>query len=150
MEDSFLNRNRNISRGFRKLEVWKEAIDFYAFVCEKLDTLHQIPFKTKGQVDASAFSIHSNIAEGYARRSLRDHINFNNYALGSLGENYSQIIALLEANRLDREWVDEYDKMHYSLENKLIAYNRTLVKKLKEKGNWNDDYILREGEEPYE
>ncbi|MCF8233100.1 MAG: hypothetical protein K9J27_13060 [Bacteroidales bacterium] len=58
MEDSLLNRNRNINRGFRKLEVWKEAIDFYAFVCEKLDTLYHIPFKTKGQVDASAFSIH--------------------------------------------------------------------------------------------
>lgn len=112
--------------------------------------LSVVPFKTKAQVDSSAFSVHSNIAEGYARRSLRDHINFNNYSLGSLGENYSQIVALPEAKRIDKEWVDEYDKKHYSLENKLIAYNRALIKKLNEKGAWNDDYVLREDEEPYE
>ena len=150
MNESLLNRNRNINRGFRKLEVWKEAIDFYAFVCEKLEALPQIPFKTKGQIDASAFSVHSNIAEGYARRSLKDHINFNNYSLGSLGENYSQIIALWKSGRLEEEWVDKFDKKHYSLENKLIAYNRTLVKKLNEKASWNDDYILREDKKPYE
>ena len=150
MDHFLINRNRNINRGFRKLEVWKEAIQFYAFVCAKLDLLSTTPFKTKAQVDSSAFSVHSNIAEGYARRSLRDHINFNNYSLGSLGENYSQIIALLEANRIDKEWVDEYDNKHYSLENKLIAYNKALLNKLKEKGKWNDDYVLRENEEPYE
>ena len=27
MEENLLNRNKNINRGFRKLEVWKEAVN---------------------------------------------------------------------------------------------------------------------------
>ena len=30
-EDEILKRNKNLNRGFRKLEVWKEAIELYAF-----------------------------------------------------------------------------------------------------------------------
>ena len=30
-EDETLERNKNLNRGFRKLEVWREAIDLYAF-----------------------------------------------------------------------------------------------------------------------
>ncbi|MDZ7742713.1 MAG: four helix bundle protein [Bacteroidota bacterium] len=101
MNEELLNRNRNINRGFRKLIVWKEAIDFYTVVCQKIDTLNNISFKVNSQIDGSAFSVHSNIAEGYARRSLKDHINFNNYALGSLAENYSQIFALVKVKKID-------------------------------------------------
>ncbi len=28
----YVEKNKNINRGFRKLEVWKEAIELYAFV----------------------------------------------------------------------------------------------------------------------
>jgi four helix bundle protein len=147
--DELTNRNRNINRGFRKLTVWQEAIDFYVFVSKKIDTLKIISFKVKGQIDDSAFSVHSNIAEGYARRSLKDNINFNNYALASLAENYSQVYALLKTEIIDKTWFNQYDTKHYSLENKLISYNKSQVKKLKDKDNWNNDYILREGIEKY-
>ena len=36
MDEELLNRNRNINRGFRKLEVWKEAIELYVFVKNKI------------------------------------------------------------------------------------------------------------------
>ena len=144
-----IDRNRNINRGFRKLIVWKEAVNFYVFVNDKLETLKNITFKVKGQIDDSAFSVHSNIAEGYARRSLKEHINFNNYALSSMAENYSQLFTLLTAKKIDRNWFDDYDKVHYSLENKLLAYNRNLIKKLNAGEQWHDDYIARDEEIPY-
>ena len=146
MEDRLLDRNKNINRGYRKLHVWGEAIEFYVFVQKKLDTLRNISFKVKAQIEDSALSVSSNIAEGYSRRSLRENINFNNYSLGSLSENYTQFYALLKAGKIENDWFDEYDKKHYSLENKLIALNKSQVKYLKEKGSWNDDYILREDE----
>ena len=31
MEEDVLEGNRNLNRGFRKLEVWREAIHLYAF-----------------------------------------------------------------------------------------------------------------------
>lgn len=149
MEDYLIERNKNINRGFRKLVVWKEAIDFFVFVKKKLDNISVISFKVKAQIEDSAFSIHSNIAEGYSRRHLKESIQFNSIALASLAENYSQILALYEAEIIDREWFDEYDKNHYSLENKLINYTKSQIQQLKDKTSWADDYILKELFESY-
>lgn len=137
-----MDRNKNINRGFRKLQVWREAVEFYVFVQEKLDNPQNILFKVKSQIEDSALSVSSNIAEGYSRRSLKENINFNNYSLGSLAENYSQIYAMLRAAKIEKDWFYEYDNKHYSLENKMIALNKSQIKYLKEKGIWNDDYIL--------
>jgi len=41
-------------------------------------------------------------------------------ALGSCGENYSQMHALLKSKEISKEKFDEFDKRHYSIENKLI------------------------------
>ena len=150
MDEEILNRNKNINRGFRKLEVWKEAIEFYVFVKEKIRGMASVPFKIKAQVEDSAFSCHSNIAEGYCRRSLKESIQFNNIALSSLGENYSQVFALYKADDINKEWFDQYDSKHYSLENKLINYNKSQVLQLKNNADWRDDYILREIIERYE
>lgn len=114
MDDDILNRNKNLNRGFRKLEVWQESIAFYVFVKEKIRNLDSVPFKIKAHVEDSAFSCHSNIAEGYCRRSLKESIQFNNIALSSLGENYSQVFALFKANDIDKVWFDLYDSKHYS------------------------------------
>ncbi len=46
------------------------------------------------------------------------------------------------------EWFDEYDKKHYSLENKLIKMNKTMLTKI-DKNEWKSDYILRELMEKY-
>ena len=134
-----LNRNRNINRGFRKLEVWKEAVELYVFVSKKLKTV-DASFKVKAQIDDSIFSVHSNIVEGYSRRYLKENIQFNNIALASLAENYSQIYALFRIETIDSHWFDEYDNKHYSLENKLLSYNKSQIKQLKDKSTWLNDY----------
>lgn len=150
MNEEILNRNKNINRGFRKLEVWQEAIALYVFVKEKIRSIDSVPFKIKAQIEDSIFSCHSNIAEGYCRRSLKENIQFNNIALGSLGENYSQIYALFMARDIEVEWFNQYDSKHYSVENKLINYNKSQIKQLKNKSEWRDDYILREIIERYD
>ena len=50
----YLERNRNINRGYRKLEVWKEAIELYSFVNKRLKVIHNLSFKTKAQIEDSA------------------------------------------------------------------------------------------------
>jgi four helix bundle protein len=148
MDEELINRNKNINRGFRKLKVWKEAIELYVLVKNKVRSLQSVPFKIKAQIEDSIFSVHSNIAEGYSRRSLKKYIQFVNIALASLAENYSQIFALLFANDIDKEWFDEYDKKHYSLENKLIKMNKTMITKI-DQNDWKNDYIVRELIEKY-
>lgn len=149
MDDSLISRNRNINRGFRKLEVWKEAIELFVFVKKKLNIITGISFKVKAQVEDSAFSVHSNIAEGYGRRYLKESIQINSIALASMAENYSQIYALLKAEIVEQKWFDEYDSIHYSLENKLINYNKSQFKQLKENSDWQNDYILKDIVEAY-
>jgi four helix bundle protein len=149
MDAEILNRNRNINRGYRKLQVWQEGIELYILVRKQLKLMNSIPFKVKAQIEDSILSCSSNIAEGYSRRSIKENINFVNIALSSLSENYSQLFALHSAGDIGRDWFDDFDKKHYSLENKLIQFNKAMISKL-DKNDWNNDYILREIIEKYE
>ena len=65
-----------------------------------------------------------------------------NIALGSVGENYSQFYALLRSNDISKKVFDEYDKRHYSLENKLLNLARSLAKKSKGQIDWNSDNMI--------
>ena len=77
-----MRKNRN--RGYQKLTVWKDAIEYYFLTC---DVFRPFPYELKrvaSQQIASADSVHRNIAEGYCRRSIKEYLNFLNIALGSL------------------------------------------------------------------
>ncbi len=144
MNEEIISRNKNINRGFRKLEVWKESVELFRFVKKKIDLLTKLNSKIKSQVESSIFGVSSNIAEGYCRRHLRESIRFNNIALASLGENYSQIYTLFNSEIIDKNWFDEYDKLHYSLENKIISYVKQQIKMMKDDVQWKDDYLIKE------
>jgi len=135
-----LERNKNLNRGFRKLRVWREAIDLYVFEKGILDKIRGISFKIKDQILASGFSISSNLAEGYCRRSIKEYIQFVNVALGSAGENYSQMYALLQSQEISQTVFDDFDTRHYAVENKLINLAKALSKKMKTGQDWNSDY----------
>ena len=145
----YLEKNKNINRGYRKLEVWKEAVELYSFVKKKIKTLKELSFKTKAQIEDSALSVSSNIAEGYCRRHLKENIQFNSIALASLGENFSQFFTLFNAEEIDEDWFEEYDKIHYSLENKLIKFNKKSIENLMTNYDWKNDYQVRELIEKY-
>jgi four helix bundle protein len=139
-DDDILERNKNLNRGFRKLRVWREAIELYAFEKKVLGDVKGLPFKIRDQVLDSGFSISSNTAEGYCRRSIKEYIQFVNVALGSAGENYSQMYALLRSGEISQSTFDEFDKRHYGVENKLINLAKSLTRKMKNGQDWNSDY----------
>ena len=147
---TLLEQIKNINRGYRDLEVWKEAIELFALVRDKIKTLTGVTFKVRGQVEDSIFSVHSNIAEGYCRRSLKENIQYLTVSLSSMGENYSQIFASTNSGDIDLNWFKAYDPKHYSLGNKLIKLNKTYIAKLKVNDDWKNDYIIREIVEKYE
>ncbi len=140
MDDEILERNKNLNRGFRKLRVWREAIDLYVFEKKVLGQIKGISFKIKDQILASGFSISSNLAEGYCRKSIKEYIQFVNVALGSAGENYSQMYALLKSGEISQTTFDEFDGRHYSVETKLINLAKSLARKMKTGQDWNSDY----------
>lgn len=78
---------------FKELLVWKKSIEF---VTEIYEITAAFPSEEKfglvSQIRRSAVSIPSNIAEGNARRSSSDYIQFLKIARGSGAEVETQII----------------------------------------------------------
>lgn len=140
MEQEILNRNKNINRGFRKLEIWHLAIQLYKLVYAILLEQKSIPFKVKAQIEDSAISISSNIAEGYSRRTLKENLRFYEISLASAAENYSQIYSLFVTGQINIDKFNEYDNLLYELENKILAMNRNLIEKIKSGYDWKIDY----------
>ena len=63
---------KNINRGYQKLRVWQDAIEYYKQICL---IFHNFTYELKrvsSQAIASSDSIHRNIAEGYCRRSINE------------------------------------------------------------------------------
>ena len=142
MDEKKLNRNRNVNRGFRKLVIWRKAIEIYQIVYEILKKNKEIPFKVRAQIEDSALSISSNIAEGYSRRTIKENLRFYEIALSSSAENYSQMFALNITGQILDDDFDKYDYHLDELENKLINMNKDLISKLSSNKNWKSDYQL--------
>lgn len=71
----------------KDLEVWKESIDLTNEIYSLTKTFPKYErFGLSSQMQRSAVSIPSNIAEGAARGSDKEFIKFLNYSIGSASE----------------------------------------------------------------
>jgi four helix bundle protein len=138
-DEEFINRNKNINRSFRKLEVWRLAIELFRYEFELLSDI-KIDLKLKSQILDSSFSVHSNIAEGHSRRSKKELVRFIEIALSSLAENYSQMYAIFTTGIIDKDIFDRYDDKCFELENKLIKFIKSLINKSMSDEDWRTDY----------
>ena len=131
---------RNINRGYKKLRVWQDAVSLYVLTCQ---VLKDFPFylkkTTSNTIDAS-HSISRNIAEGYCRRSVKEYLNFLNFSLGSCGELHSSFYSFMKAKQISEKDYDEFDKLHYKVENQLIKLIESIQNK-KNNENWNDSFV---------
>ncbi len=139
---------KNKNRGYQRLRVWHDAVDFYVLSCR---VFRAFPFELKrvaSQAIPSADSIHRNIAEGYCRRSLREYLYFLNIGLGSLGESVSGLQAYLNAQNLTQEQFKQLNDLSYKLENGLTKLVESLERK-QDVGDWVDSFIIKESNVAY-
>jgi four helix bundle protein len=139
---------RNKNRGYQKLRVWNDAIEYYVKTCQCFRKFRYDLRRIAAQAMASADSVHRNIAEGYCRRSINEYLNFLNIALGSLGESVSGLHAYRKAEQLAEEDFENLDSMGYKLENGLLKLVESLERK-REGGDWVDTLIGRESNAIY-
>jgi len=125
METNYRNKNR----GYQQLRVWQDAIDFYVSCSRVFRTWPYDLRRVASQEIASADSVHRNIAEGYCRRSLREYLQFLNFALGSLGESVSGLIAYHKAGQLQPADFDSLNALAFKLENGLLKLVESLERK---------------------
>ena len=140
---------KNVNRGYRKLTVGNDAIEYYAATS---DTFCKFPFvlqRVASQQIASVDSIHRNIAEGYCRRSLSEYLHFLNIALASAGESVSGLQAVCAAKQIADADFERLDTIAFKLENGLKRLIESLQGK-KLTGTWDDSFIIRETNAEYE
>jgi four helix bundle protein len=110
---------------FERLEVWKLS---RSYVSDVYDCTKKFPNKERfglgSQLERSAVSVMSNIAEGTSRTSNREKIRFIEIAFGSLMENYNQLYISLDQNYISndqfkklKEKVDSIGRMLNALKN---------------------------------
>jgi four helix bundle protein len=130
---------KNINRGFKKLRVWNDAISLYTLAYK---IFSNFPYELKkvaaNSIDA-AHSISRNIAEGYCRRSLKEYLNYLNFALGSCGEFHSCSESFWKARQITEKEYHEIEEIHYKVENGLLRLIQSLQKK-QVNGDWKDSF----------
>ena len=134
---------KNKNRGYQKLTVWNDAIEYYAMTQE---VFSKFPYELKriaGQATSSSDSIHRNIAEGYCRRSIHEYLNYLNIALGSLGESISGLHAYRKAKQISEQDFEKLDSLGYKIENGLLKLVESLEQK-REQGDWIGHLIVKE------
>lgn len=122
--------NKNSSRDFTDLTVWKSAnqlmIDIYQFT-------KFLPAEEKynlvSQLKRAASSVAANIAEGYGRYYYQDNIAFCRKARGSLDETKNHIIAVRDLQQAPQDKCNKLIEQCNQSRQLLNGYIRYLNKK---------------------
>jgi len=139
---------KNKNRGYQKLRVWNDAIDYYKNTCK---VFRKFPYglnRVANQEIAASDSVHRNIAEGYCRRSIKEYLNFLNIALASLGESVSGLYAYHGAEQITEEQFQLLNDSAYKIENGLLKLVESLEYK-RESGEWVDNLMTKESNAVY-
>jgi four helix bundle protein len=142
---SYQSELRNKNRGYMNLIVWQKAMELFQLVWRLSHDEVKLDFKLRSQPADAAQSVSANIAEGYGRRSINEYIQFLYIALGSLAESMTRAIGLNTTGQLSQNRFDEFNQLHYEVENRLLR----LVEKLKQKRE-QGDWVARIAEDPEE
>ena len=90
----------------KRLDVWNKAIDFTVEIYKHTEIFPKSEiYGLIGQMRRAAVSIPSNIAEGAARQTKKEFINYLHMAQGSLSELDTQLVI---ASRLEYLSLDIY------------------------------------------
>ena len=98
---------------FEDLPIWKKAaeVSLNVYRISEKGKLKN-DFSMKDQIKRAAFSISSNIAEGFEYGNNKDFVRFLRYAKGSAGELRSQIYILKEMQLIENT---DYQKVNEQL-----------------------------------
>ena len=115
---------------FKDLKVWQKS---YSLVLEIYKATKNFPSEEKfgltSQIRRAAVSIPSNIAEGYARRYLKQYIQFLYIAYSSGAELETQLMLSKDLEYLMEERFRNLIEKYYEVERMLMALIKSLEKK---------------------
>ena len=118
---------QRIRDNFEDLRVWQKGIElvkqiYFLTAAEKLSK----DFGLRDQLQRSAVSVPTNIAEGFERSSRKEYIRFLLIAKGSAGEVRSLLRVALELNFIDQVRYNDLRASLLELSRSLAAQIRSL------------------------
>ena len=116
-------------RDFKKLDIWKNAIELVKQVYRLSDKLPlEEKFGLRSQITRAVISIPSNIAEGCSRNSENEFKRFLEIAMGSLFEVETHLIITQELEFIESQKLE----IIFGLIKKEAKMMNSLINKIKE------------------
>ena len=107
-------------KNFKDLNAWKEAHKLVLLIYKLSEKFPKKEnFALSNQVTRAAVSITSNIAEGFARNSSKDKIQFYTIARGSLSELESQFVIAKDLGYIEKDELN-------NLEEKIVTVSKLI------------------------
>lgn len=118
-------------RSYRDLQVWQLAMDLVEGVYRTTATFpkHEM-YGLASQIQRSAVSLPSNIAEGHARDSTKEFLHHLSFTVGSQAELETQILLAGRLGYLKRPVVEDIFHRTQELGRKLFKLKESLKRKL--------------------
>ncbi|MDR1758866.1 MAG: four helix bundle protein [Bacteroidales bacterium] len=115
-------------KNYQELIVWQKAMEATALIYQIVKKLPKEElFALSSQMRRAAVSIPSNIAEGQARNSTKEFIQFLSVARGSKAELETQLLLCEKVNYLARTDILEAINLLQEVEKMLVALIKTLT-----------------------
>jgi len=117
---------RVLEKPHKKLDVWRISMDLVTEVYKVTDKFpKEEKFSLSDQIHRSAISIPSNIAEGAARNTKKEFVNFLPIAQGSLSELDTQIELAKRLKYIEEQSWKELDIMMERIDKMLTGLIRS-------------------------
>ncbi|TCO09375.1 four helix bundle protein [Natronoflexus pectinivorans] len=111
---------------FEDLQIWQNSVDLSVKLYTRLKNCRD--YGLRDQIQRSAVSIPSNIAEGFDRNSNKEFIRFLRIAKGSCAELRTQLIIAERINLFETiNLIEETQKLSAMIQ-KMINYRESLEK----------------------
>ena len=114
-------------KSFEDLDIWKDSMQITFQIYALFKTCKD--FGLRDQIQRSAVSLPSNIAEGFERQTNKEFIQFLHIARGSCGELRTQIYLAKGLNYINEEegktLIEQTQKLSAKI-TKLIAYRQSI------------------------
>lgn len=125
-------------KSFKDLDAWKKAHTLRIKILRLLVNFPQAyQFGLCAQLQRSAISVGSNIAEGFGRSSTKEKLNFMNYSRGSIVEVQDQLIVCVDLQLITKEDFMELSELSIEVHKLINGLTRSLRATSNEKRETN-------------
>lgn len=116
---------------FRNLDVWKKSKELCIFIYKLSNTMpKEETYGMISQIRRAVVSIPSNIAEGYAKSSMKEKLRFIEVSIGSFYELATQIEIAKDINYITEKQYQEFKKYFEEVGRLLGGYRKAVQSKI--------------------